>query len=155
MTETPTEQADPKNRSGGAYLPKLPEGWTYSLALAGPDNQRIDLTPDSNAGVDGGYKVEVETGTGALTAVQADSLAEAAKMGVKAVKALAVVRTHRAAALVAEENFLAAIGKPSPRGEDGKLATPGRISGVNVESRGGKGVTVGPSAPAEPKDVDA
>jgi hypothetical protein len=123
MTETPTEDTQ-KTRSGGAYLPKLPDGWAYSLALVGPDNQRIDVTPDSNGGVDGAYEMEVETGTGTLPPVKADSLSEAAKMGVKAVKALAVVRTHRAAAQAAEEQFRAAIGRPSPQGEDGALVPP-------------------------------
>lgn len=126
MTETPTvDDTQAKPRSGGAYLPKLPEGWAYSLALVGPDGQRIDVTPISDGGVDGAYSVEVETGTGdRLLTVEADSLSEGAKMGVKAVKALAVVRTHRAAATAAEEQFRAAIGRPSPEGEDGKLVMP-------------------------------
>lgn len=127
MTETPTEETAAKAKGGGAYLPKLPEGWAYSLALVGPDKQRIDVTPDRNSMVDGGYEMEVETGTGTLPPVKADSLSEAARMGVKAVKALAVVRTHRAAAAAAEEQFRAAIGRPSPEREDGTLATPASL----------------------------
>jgi hypothetical protein len=115
-TAAPAEVAEP--RSGAAYLPVLPAGWHYTLALVGPDAQKIDVRADDDPGVPGGYVMVVETGTGALDPVQAGSLAEAAKMGVKAVKALAVVRTHRAAALRAEEQFRAAIGRPTPNGFD-------------------------------------
>lgn len=148
MTETPTEEATPKSRS--AYLPVLPDDWSYCVRLTGPEGQRIEIEPTDGEPYE--QNVTVVTGFD-LKGFQSETLADAVKVAAKTVRTLRDLAAHEKKANEAREQLLAAIGAPSPQQE----TTPGTLSGVNVVSSGGQGVRLGTGTkgtPAAAKVVD-
>jgi hypothetical protein len=117
-----TAQPAERKPKGGAYLPKLPDGWRYRISIDGPAKQRIFLSPGDATSP--AYVVEVDSSDVSAPRLVADDLDEAARRAVKAARALDKLHNHRTQAQAQAEAFMASLGAPSPRGNDGKLTTP-------------------------------
>lgn len=119
--EIPTEAPA---KSGGFHLPVLPAGWEYDVRISGPEGQSVAV--GRHRGNDSTV-VSVDTGLGRGSqekTFEADSLADGVKQGVALVRTLRDLSEHEKKSRAAREALLAQIGRPSPRGEDGTLATP-------------------------------
>jgi hypothetical protein len=139
MPRTPAvdQNAKPEPaKSRTAYIPVLPEGWSCSVTLRGPDNQSVEIYRDL-----GEHAVIVNTGETPHSArrIAAPNLGEGVKVGVRAAKALTRLRAQRSEYESAKEEALRALGEDEP-------ATP---SGLQVFESGTDDAAGDPDAEAQ------
>lgn len=100
-----------KERNSG-YLPVLPKGWRYHVALDGPGGNRVTVNSTDNGGFD------VVTNTTEVTRrTHESSLADALRAASKGAKALDEVAKREAEFHKARDSALAALGEAEGGGD--------------------------------------
>jgi hypothetical protein len=122
MSDTAPQETDPPARPAGAYLPRLPAGWRYSINLDKADGTAEGVAIRTGGGT---FRVSVNGGAGPGGAfLDKPTLAEALRAGVKAAKALDQVAEHKAKASAVEQELLGSLQTALEDGEDDDPTDP-------------------------------
>jgi fructose-specific phosphotransferase system component IIB len=111
--KTPTTKVTEGMR--GAYLAVLPEGWSYSVEINGPEGAQVVVTPGE------GVAARVAVNAGDIQSDQrAETFGDGMKAAVTTVKTLDKVWQQEQAARKAREEMLAALtgGDTTPKTEE-------------------------------------
>lgn len=118
MTETPAAEAPTKNR-GGSYLPVLPTGWFYEVALRGPAGKSVEVEPhpsqryQDDTPTEHNVTVHPSVEIRERRVIKGGALADAVKVGVKAARTLQELSDQEQKVAETRRTLLSTLGSDS------------------------------------------